>query len=288
MAGSIFHAYDVRGIYPGEISEKTAYRIGWAYARFLLGDQKLKLPFRVVLGLDMRGSSPFLAREVTRGITDQGIDVVEVGRVPTPAFHHAVATSDAAGGVMVTGSSSPKEYNGFKFCLAKAAPLGSGLEKIQTDFQSLEEAEYKRGTSRGKQSSLENVARQYVEQALSAVDATKIKKLKIAADPGNAMGAAYLEELFKLIPCDPIKINWELNGNMPVHPPDPQKPENLQQIKAIIKNESADLGIATDGDGDQIVFLDQSAELILKEIEKNLNYNFPDPVLTIIKILIAK
>ena len=130
---SIFHAYDVRGIYPGEISEQTAYRVGWAYARFLLGDQKLQLPLKVVLGMDMRGSSPFLAREVTRGITDQGIDVVEVGRVPTPAFYYAIAFHDFAGGIMVTASHNPKEYNGFKFCLAKAAPvgLGSGLEKIQ-------------------------------------------------------------------------------------------------------------------------------------------------------------
>ena len=261
---SIFHAYDVRGIYPGEISEQTAYRVGWAYARFLLGDQKLQLPLKVVLGMDMRGSSPFLAREVTRGITDQGIDVVEVGRVPTPAFYYAIAFHDFAGGIMVTASHNPKEYNGFKFCLAKAAPvgLGSGLEKIQADFDSAETDEYKRGTSRGKLSSLEGMTRAYVRKDLSYLNPGKIQKFKIAADTANAMGATYLEELFKTVPVDPIKVNWELNGNMPVHQADPLKLENLQQIKAIIKNEQADLGIATDGDGDRIVFLDEKAEVI--------------------------
>ena len=113
---TIFHAYDVRGVYPKEIKEETAYRIGLAFARYLKRDQKKEPPFFVVVGMDMRGSSPFLAREVVRGLNDESVNVVDVGKVSTPAFYYAVAFKGYAGGVMVTASHNPKQYNGFKFC----------------------------------------------------------------------------------------------------------------------------------------------------------------------------
>src|SRR3989338_46568 len=163
---NIFHAYDIRGVYPGEFGLEDAYRIGWAFAKYLKTDLKNPpsasgggLPLEVVVGMDMRGSSPFLAREVIRGLNEQGVDVAEIGRVPTPAFYYAVAFKDFPAG------------------------------------------------------------------------------LKITADPANCMGALELEELFQRIDCDPIKINWELNGNMPVHEANPIKSETLRQLQAVIKNE---------------------------------------------------
>lgn len=260
----IFHVYDVRGVYPEEINPEAAYRIAWAYGKFLKQDLKLNLPIQIVLGMDMRGSSPFLAREVIHGLNDQGLDVVEIGKVPTPAFYYAIAFKDYAGGIMVTASHNPKEYNGFKFCGPKASPIGegSGLEKIKTYALSSEEIGKPPLGVRGKLNSLENMTREYVNQDLSYLNAGKIKKFKIAADPANAMGAMYLEELFKIIPCDPIKINWDLNGNMPIHEANPLKVETLQQLQEIMKNEKADFGIATDGDGDRIVFLDEQARVI--------------------------
>ncbi len=218
----------------------------------------------------MRGSSPFLAREIVRGLNDQGIDVVEIGLVPTPAFYYAIAFKDYAGGIMVTASHNPKEYNGFKFCGPKASPIGegTGLEKIKVYTLSSEEIGKPLG--RGKLNSLENMTREYVNQDLSYLNAGKIKKFKIAADPANAMGSLYLEELFKIIPCDPIKINWDLNGNMPIHEANPLKTETLQQLQEVIKNEKADLGIATDGDGDRIVFLDEQAQIIPSSIVTGL------------------
>ena len=263
---AIFHAYDVRGVYPTEIDPDFAYRLGSAFAQYLKKDHKLKIPFTVAVGLDMRGSSPFLARELIRGLNDHGADVAEIGKAPTPTLYYAVAFRDFPAGVMVTASHNPKEYNGFKFCGPKAGPigLGSGLEKIR-DF-ALSSDQPPAVKPRGGVSSLENITRDYVKQDLSYLNSGKIKKLKIAADPANCMGAVYLEELFSQISADPIKINWELNGNMPIHEANPLKLETLQQIQEVIKNERADFGIATDGDGDRIAFLDEKAQVIPSHI----------------------
>lgn len=258
---AIFHAYDVRGIYPEEINPEVSYLLGLAFGKFLKDDLAAAAPIRVVLGLDMRGSSPFLARETARALNDLGVDVVEVGLVPTPAFYYAIAFKDYAGGVMVTASHNPKQYNGLKFAGAKAAPIGlnTGLEKIKIYAEA---AEPPKTSGKGRFSSLPGAVSEYVARDLSYLNSGKIQKLKIAADPANAMGALYLEELFRKIPCDPIKINWELNGNMPIHEANPLKTETLQQLQEIIKNEKADFGIATDGDGDRIAFLDEKAAVI--------------------------
>src|SRR3989344_2650535 len=279
---TIFHAYDIRGVYPKEINEETAYRIGLAFARYLKRDQKKEPPFSVILGMDMRGSSPFLAREVGRGINDEGVDVTDNGRVPTPAFYYAVAFKYFAAGVMVTASHNPKEYNGFKFCAEKAAPIGegTGLERIR-EYSGVESETKVSNKARGHLSTLGGVIAEYVAHDLSFADLKTIKKLKIAADPANAMGAVYLEELFGKIDCDPIKINWQLNGNMPIHEANPLKIETLQQIQEVIRNEQADFGIATDGDGDRIVFLDEKGQvmpphIVLGLVAQALLKKYPD------------
>ena len=258
----IFKAYDVRGIYPDEITTETAYAIGRAFGMFVVKDLKASLPCRVAVGLDMRGSSPFLAQELIRGITDEQVDVVDIGRVPTPAFYYAVAFKDLAAGVMVTASHNPKEYNGFKFCGPKASPIGenTGLPKIAA-YAANDFVKSKLG-ARGKTSTLENMTAEYVNQDLSYLNFGKIKKLKIAADPANAMGSLYLDELFKHIACDAIRVNWELNGNMPVHEANPLKVETLQQLQEVVRNGNADFGIATDGDGDRLAFLDERGDVI--------------------------
>src|SRR3990167_1624684 len=266
----ICHAYDIRGVYPSEINPESAYQIAWAFGKYLKEDRKQAEPFAVAMGQDMRGSSPFLAREVVRGLNDQGIDVVDLGRVPTPAFYHAVAFKDFPAGIMITASHNPKQYNGMKFCGPKASPIGegTGLEQIKEYAISAEEA--KPVSPRGRLLSLSGMTAAYVRQDLSYLNIGKIMKLKIAADPGNAMGALYLDELFKSIPCEAIKMNWDLNGNMPIHEPNPVKFETLQQVQAVIQNEKADFGIAPDGDGDRLGFLDEQGVMIPAEIVTGL------------------
>lgn len=261
----IFHTYDIRGEYPEEVNPEAAYRVGRAFAKYLKIDRKKTLPFSVAVGLDMRVSSPFLARELIRGITDQGIDVVDVGIVSISALYYTVAFKDLSGGVMVTASHMPKQYNGFKICLEKAFSVGreTGLFEIKKYY--LDESQDPQ-TAKGKVVTWEKMTQEYVAKDLSYVDCSKIKKFRIAADPGNCMGAAYLEEFFKLVPCEPVKINWELNGNMPIHEANPLKLETLQQLQEIIRNEKADLGIATDGDGDRISFLDEQGTPIPTDI----------------------
>lgn len=123
---SIFKAYDIRGIYPTEINPEAAYIAAWAFGKYLKADLKLELPIKVAVGLHMRGSSPFLAREVARALNDRDTDVVDLGFVPTPAFYYAVAFQDFSGGVMVTASHQPKEYNGLKLCAENAVPVATG------------------------------------------------------------------------------------------------------------------------------------------------------------------
>lgn len=261
---TIFKTYDVRGIYPDELDPETAYWIGRAFGKYLKDDLKKTLPTRVVLGQDMRISSPFLAREVARGLNDEGLDVADIGRVPSPAFYHAVAFQDFAGGVMVTASHNPKDYNGFKFCREQAIPIaqGTGLDPEIKNYTLTLAREQPKPVGRGQILTVDQLTARYVEQDLSYLNPAKIKKFRIAADPGNAMGALYLSELFARIPVELIKINWELNGNMPIHEPNPLKLETLQQLEAVIKNEQADLGIATDGDGDRLAFLDEQGDVI--------------------------
>lgn len=269
----IFKAYDVRGIYPGELTLEAAYSIGRGFARFLREDLKKELPIIVAIAQDARPSSPFLAREMVRALNEMEIDVVDLGRTPTPALYHAVVVKNFIAGVMVTASHNPKEYNGLKFCGEKATPIGenSGLRQIEKYAQEVYAA-IPRGddvsprrrtpTLKGKFTSQDGATRDYVLSELAHVDITKIKKLKIAADPGNALGAVYLNELFNLIPVEAIKMNWELNGNSPVHEANPLKLETLAQLQAVMKNENADFGLAPDGDGDRIGFLDERGELI--------------------------
>lgn len=257
----IFRAYDIRGVYPSEINPEAAYRIAWGFGRYLQKNLQIALPFSVVLGLDMRGSSPFLAREVLRGLAEQGINVIEIGRVPTPAFYHVIASGPHAGGLMVTASHNPKEYNGLKLCGPKAVPIAgdSGLQEIR---EYAEAADAPRVGARGQVSSSPSAAADYVRRDLSFLASGQIGKFRIAVDPANAMGALYLEELFQTIPCDLIKLNWDLNGNFPVHEANPLKLETLQQLEAVIKNERADMGLATDGDGDRVAILDEEGAVI--------------------------
>lgn len=257
----IFHAYDVRGVYPDEINEEAVFAIAQAYVRYLRQDLKKQGPLRIALGQDMRVHSPFLAREVIRGLTTAGADIVDIGLVSSPAFHYAVAFKDLSGGIMVTASHNPKQYNGLKLIRDKALPIGQGfgMEQIKDYAAAGEEI---KAESRGQVESWPDITQEYVTQDLSYLNSGKIKRFRIAADPGNAMGATYLTELFQRIDCEPIKLNWDLNGNMPIHEPNPLKLETLQQLQAVVRNEQAHLGIATDGDGDRIAFLDEQGEVV--------------------------
>ncbi|MCX6781552.1 MAG: phosphomannomutase/phosphoglucomutase [Candidatus Magasanikbacteria bacterium] len=258
---NIFKAYDVRGVYPDELNEEMVEKIARAFV-FLRKDELKKNGLKVVVGRDMRLSSPSLRNAVIRGLTDQGADVIDVGLVSAPTFYFAICRLKADGGLMVSASHNPKEYNGIKITRENAKPLGAGngMEEIK---QMTEAGGFSEPEKKGEVELREGVLDEQVKYEEQGIDLKQIRKFKIVADPANAMGAQYLEALFKDLPqLELFKMNFELDGTFPAHQADPFQDKNVADLKKKVLAEKADLGIATDGDGDRIFFIDNEGELL--------------------------
>ncbi|MFA6193510.1 MAG: phosphomannomutase/phosphoglucomutase [Parcubacteria group bacterium] len=255
----IFKAYDIRGLYNIDFDDQAAYEIGLAYSQMRKKELKKEEGLKIVVGCDMRVSSPALKNRLMQGLTDGGMEVVDIGLASTPTFYFAVAHFEYDGGILVSASHNPKEYNGFKIVRSKAMPVSgdTGIYELRDMVAggAIEKAEKK-----GSISTKEGVLADQVAHDLRFADLSKIKKMKIAIDPANAMGILYFDELFKYVPGEIIKMNWELDGTFPSHEADPLKPENMEALCEKIKETGADLGIATDGDGDRIFFADNLGE----------------------------
>ncbi|MCK5332291.1 phosphomannomutase/phosphoglucomutase [Candidatus Parcubacteria bacterium] len=263
----IFKAYDIRGIYPSQIDEKTAFNIGRGYATFILQDNpKAK---NIVVGSDMRESSPALKREVIRGLTKSGLNVIDVGLVSTPTFYFAVGYYGYDGGIQVSASHNPKEYNGFKMVKGKAYPLSknNGIFEIRDYIlaDSLIESN-KEGIVTKRNHVLQDLA---IEQ-LKDIDISKISKFKIVIDAANSMGALDMTEFFRSVPADLIKVNFDLDGSFPSHEADPLKEENLELLKQKVIETGADFGISPDGDGDRYFFVDEKGNVLRQEILRGI------------------
>lgn len=254
---SIFKAYDIRGIYPEDLNEETAYLVGRALVLFIGAKT-------VVVGRDMRSSSESLSREVIRGVTDQGANAVDIGLVSTPMLNFSVAEYDEhEAGIMITASHNPKEYNGLKLCYGNALPIGektgmSDLKKmvIEGNFTAATVGKIKK----------KNILDAYVKKVLSLADTKKIKPLKVVVDTANAVGAVPLPEIFKKIPCEIIPLYFELDGSFPNHEANPLKEETLVDLKKKVLEEGADIGVAIDGDADRIGFVDEKGETVRADL----------------------
>ena len=251
----IFKAYDIRGIYGEDFNEETAYKLGQAYARLRRQELPDKREINVVVGADMRISSPALKEKLITGLIKSGVNVIDIGLASTPTFYFAVAHYGYDGGILVSASHNPKEYNGFKLVRNKALPISKDtgmydLRDIVVDLK-MEEA-----VTEGRVIIKENVLNDQVTYDLKYSDLSRIKPFKVVIDPANAMGSVYFDELFKHLPCDLIRMNWDLDGTFPAHEADPLKMENMDDLGRKVVEENADLGIATDGDGDRIFFVD--------------------------------
>lgn len=263
---SIFKAYDIRGIYPRDLNEEVAYLVGRAIV-VLIGAKT------VVVGYDARFSSDSLVQAVIKGVTEQGADAVNIGLVTTPMLNFAVAEHpEHEAGIMVTASHNPKEYNGLKLCYGNALPIGENTGMADIKKLVLEE---KFSVAVPGKVLKKEILDAYVEKVLSLIDVKNIKPLKIVVDTANAVGAIPLPEFFKKIPCQLIPLHFELDGNFPNHEANPLKEETLVDLKKKVLEESADLGVAIDGDADRIGFVDEKgetvrADLILTLITKKL------------------
>ncbi len=257
---TIFKAYDIRGVYPTQVNEEVAFALGRAYAVWLKKQSK-KEHLQVVVGQDMRVSSPALAERLMAGLMDQGVEVIAVGLISTPTFYFAVSYPHYDGGIMISASHNPAEYNGFKIVRESAKPV-SGTSGLQDLRVLIEKDNFKPAPQPGKKIHHENMVHEEAKVQLGGSDVVTIKPFSIVADTANGMGAQYLDELFTYLPCKLHKMNWQFDGTFPGHDPDPLKEDNLKYLQTEVLAQKADLGIATDGDGDRIFFVDNEGQTV--------------------------
>jgi phosphomannomutase len=250
----IFKSYDVRGIYPAELNDDVAYRIGRCFAT-LLGAR------RIAVGRDMRPSGRSLFDAFARGVCESGADVLDIGLVSTDALYFAVGKYGMDGGAMITASHNPAQYNGMKLTRsqARAISLDTGLSEIRDRLIAgdLPPAAKTPGTIESR-----NVLDDFAEHCLSFVDAAKIKPFKIAIDAGNGMAGETIPYVFKRLPCEVVPLYFELDGNFPNHPASPIEPENMADVQAAVVRDRCDLGVAFDGDADRMFIVDENGQLI--------------------------
>jgi phosphomannomutase len=267
---SIFKAYDIRGIYPKELNEEAAYRISCAYAKIIKDENPGKI-LNIVVGNDMRTSSPSLKERVVAGLAESGINIIDVGLVTTPTFYFSVAYYGYDGGLQVSASHNPKEYNGFKMTRKNAIPVSgeTGINEIKDAVVNFNFPESK---VKGETIIKEGVTKEMVDVQIKEknINLNKIKPFKIVVDAANAMGMIDVDLIFEKLPCELVKLNWKLDGNFPAHQPDPLHEENLIPTKEKVIESGADLGIVPDGDGDRYFFIDEKGEVVRQEILRGI------------------
>jgi phosphomannomutase len=250
---SVFKAYDVRGLYPNQLDEEGAYRVGRAYVEHFE-------PRSLAVGRDMRLSSPTMAAAVIEGAAEGGADVVDIGRVGTEMVYFAVADQGLDGGICVTASHNPKDYTGMKIVRRGALPVGgdSGLAEIRERAL----AGFGDATVRGEVRQLD-VWDGFVDKVLSFVDTDSIRPLRVVVDAANGMAGAMLPPVLERLPqLDVVRCNFEPDGTFPNHEPNPLLPENREFIVRTTREEKADLGVAYDGDADRCFFVDDTGEFV--------------------------
>jgi phosphomannomutase len=245
----IFKAYDIRGIYPDELDEDAALRIGSAFAEWIGADE-------ILLGRDCRLSSPSLAAAFTEGVTRRGVGIVDLGLATTDMVYFASGRLSRPG-AMFTASHNPPRYNGLKLCGPRARPIGqdTGLQEILT----LTERGIPSGPGGGRVRE-QNMLDEYLEHVLTFADVTRFAELVVVADAANGMAGLVVPPLFERLPSKLVPLYMELDGTFPNHPADPIQPENQEDLKRTVVEHGAHLGLAFDGDADRVFFVDEHAE----------------------------
>jgi len=250
----IFRAYDIRGEYPKDINDEICYKI----ARILVRTFNAK---NAVIGCDVSLATPKIYQALVKGIIDQGADAIDIGIAGTDVVYFSVGHYKFDIGLEVTASHSAGYLSGIKILGPGATPFGKGMgmEKLKEDYLNYQEVKpEKKGKLIQK-----NVWEDFIAQVLEFVDVSKIKPLKVVVDASNAVGSLEIDHLEKHLPMIELtKLNWELDGHYPGHPPNPFLKENRQQLVSRIKEVRADLGIAFDGDADRIYFIDENGDYI--------------------------
>lgn len=248
---SIFREYDIRGVYGTALTEKVAEEIGKAFGTLIrrLGGKKISL------GYDIRLSSPSLREALLLGLLSTGIDVIDIGACPTPVLYFSLFRLKVDGGVMITASHNPAEFNGFKLCRGKGTLFGAEIQQVRTMAES---GDFDQG--KGELTFERDFLSVYLNYFVKHFGSFRSKKVVI--DCGNAAAALIAPQIFERVGCKVIPLYCEPDGRFPNHHPDPTVPENIADLIASVRKERADVGIAFDGDGDRLGAVDEKGEII--------------------------
>ena len=262
MLSEIFKAYDVRGIYGQNLTEGIAYNIGRAFVYFLKAKS-------VIVGTDMRVSSPKLSKAFMKGVTEQGANAIFIGEVCTDAVYFASGFLNKPA-VMFTASHNPPQYNGLKFCRNNAIPINedTGLRKIKEIIGNNEYSKSK--IKKTGKTIKKDILRDYVKHVKKFINTKKLIKLKIAVDAGNGMAGKIMPLVYKNLPIKIVLLYFKLDGNFPNHPADPSKSENLVELQKVVKEKNCNFGMAFDGDADRIFFVDEGGNIVNSSLISSL------------------
>ncbi|MDC0074248.1 phosphomannomutase/phosphoglucomutase [Alphaproteobacteria bacterium] len=265
---TILREYDIRGILDKTLFSLDAYAIGLSFGTIV----KKKNGSSIAVAYDGRHSSPLLHEALIDGLTDTGIDVITVGLGPTPMLYFAVHYLDLDGGIMITGSHNPPNYNGFKFMIGKKGFFGNDIQNLGKISK---EGDYLKGNGKLYQNKIQE---KYINRLLR--DITIPNSMSVAWDPGNGATGEVVSNLTKILPGKHYLINNEIDGSFPNHHPDPTIEKNLKQLKDVVLENNCDLGIAFDGDGDRIGVLDSKGRTIFGDqllaiLARDVLHQFP-------------
>lgn len=248
---SIFREYDIRGVYGTALTEKVAEEIGKAFGTLIRrsGGKKISL------GYDIRLSSPSLREALLSGLLSTGLHVVDIGACPTPVLYFSLFQLKVDGGVMITASHNPAEFNGFKLCCGKGTLFGAEIQQVRTMAES---GDFDQG--QGELTFERDFLSAYLGYFVKHFDSFRSKK--VVVDCGNAAAALIAPRILEQLGCEVIPLYCEPDGRFPNHHPDPTVPENIADLVARVRKDRADVGIAFDGDGDRLGAVDENGEII--------------------------
>ena len=255
MNQDIFRAYDIRGVAGTDLTEKVVVDIGKALGSIIINQEDSE----IIVGRDSRLSSPKLFSYLTQGITSTGVNVIDIGIVPTPALYFATHKLSSSNGVVITGSHNPKNYNGFKIVLNRKTLSEKGINRI---LNLVLEKEFPKGEGKIYQ---EEILNYYSDQITNNIELKS--NLNIAIDCGNGAASIIAKQIYEKLGCKVTSLFDELDGNFPNHHPDPSKEENMQDLKNVVLDKNLDLGIAFDGDADRLGIVTKKGSIIDADIQ---------------------
>ncbi len=247
---AIFKAYDIRGIVGQTLTDEIVYELG----RAIGSEARSSGQKEIVIARDGRLSGPAFSAALSRGLQDSGLDVTDLGQVPTPVLYFAAHVHGTGTGVMVTGSHNPPDYNGFKMMIAGDTLAGEQIQRLR---QRIISADFESG--QGRYQALD-LGQQYIDRICA--DIKLVRPMKIVVDSGNGVAGELAPRLLRALGCEVIELFCEIDGHFPNHHPDPSQHENLVDLIAAVAQQQADIGLAFDGDGDRLGVIDEQGQVI--------------------------